>query len=188
MQKQTIVMLVMAGGAALIAILMVNTLIGRKNRVAFAFASIDAMMKKRFDLIPNLISAVDRYMLHEREVLEELTRWRARAASGALAGDDLVALDNQVSRALRTLFAQAENYPQLRASENFLHLQGSLNEVEEQIAASRRAYNAAVTDYNNGCEMFPLNVIARMLGYRLKTWFEIPEEERRNVNVKGYWS
>jgi len=188
MQTQTIIMLVMAGGAALIAILMINTLVGRKNRVAFAFASIDAMLKKRFDLIPNLVAAVDRYMKHEREVLEELTRWRAKAASGTLTSDELVSLDNQVSQALRTLFAQAENYPQLRASENFLHLQGSMNEVEEQIAASRRAYNAAVTDFNNGCEMFPLNLFARMMGYRQKTWFEIPENERQNVNVRGMWS
>jgi len=164
MQTQTIIMLVLAGGAALIAILMSNTLVGRMNRVVFAFASIDAMLMKRFDLIPNLVAAVDRYMKHEREVLEELTRWRAKSASGTLTSDELVSLDNQVSQALRTLFAQAENYPQLRASENFLSLQGSLNEVEEQIAASRRAYNAAVTDFNNGSEMFPLNVFARMMG------------------------
>jgi len=187
MQTQTI-MLVLAGGALLTGILMANTLVGRKNRVAYAFASIDAMLKMRFDLIPNLVSTVERYMRHEREVLEELTRWRSRAASGTLGSDELVTLDNQVSRSLRTLFAQAENYPQLMASENFQQLQGSLNEVEAQVAASRRAYNAAVTDYNNGCEMFPLNVFARMLGYRTKAWFEIPDSERQSINVGGMWA
>ena len=188
METQTIILFAIAGIAILTSIMMINTLVGRKNRVAFAFASIDAMLKMRFDLIPNLVSTVERYMKHEREVLEELTRWRSQAASGTLTSDALVSLDNQVSQAMRTLFAQAENYPQLMASETFLHLQGSLNEVEAQIAASRRAYNAAVTDFNNGCEMFPFNMFARMLGYTTKVWFEIPDSERQSVNVKGMWS
>jgi LemA protein len=188
MQSQTIIMLVLGGGVALAAILMINALVGRKNRVSYAFASIDAMLKMRFDLIPNLVSTVERYMKHEREVLEELTRWRSQAASGTLTSDALVSLDNQVSQAMRTLFAQAENYPQLMASDNFLQLQGSLNEVEAQVAASRRAYNAAVTDYNNGCEMFPFNILATMLGYKVKCWFEIPDNERQSINVKEMWS
>lgn len=188
MNTATIIMLVLAGGAVLAAILMINTLVGRKNSVSYAFASIDAMLKMRFDLIPNLVSTVERYMKHEREVLETLTKWRSQAASGTLSSDDMVSMDNQVSKAMRTLFAQAENYPQLMASENFLQLQGSLNEVEAQVAASRRAYNAAVTDYNNGCEMFPLNVFANMLGYKVKVWFEIPDSERQSINVKGMWS
>ena len=187
MQTQTIIMLATIGVAMLTAILMINTLVGRKNRVSNAFASIDAMLKMRFDLIPNLVSTVERYMKHEREVLEELTRWRSQAASGTLTSDALVSLDNQVSQAMRTLFAQAENYPQLMASESFLHLQGSLNETEAQIAASRRAYNAAVTDYNNGCEMFPLNIFAGLLGYKIKAWFDIPDRERQSINLGGMW-
>lgn len=188
METATVVLLVVAGATILTIILMGNTLVGRKNRVEFAFSSIDAMLKKRFDLVPNLVAAVERYMKHEREVLEKLTYWRSQAASGTLSSDDIIAIDNQVSQAFRTLFAQVENYPQLRASENFLHLQGSLNEVEEQIAASRRAYNAAVTDYNNGCGMFPLNVLARMMGYSRKNWFEISENERQNIDLRGMWS
>lgn len=169
-------------------IIIFNSMVGRKNRVNFAFAGMDAMLKKRFDLIPNLISTVERYMQHERTVLDELTRLRAQAVAGGGRTDDLVQLDNQLSSSLRTVFAMAENYPQLQASENFLQLQGALNETEEQIAASRRAYNAAVTDYNNGCEMFPLNIAAGMMGYKPKTWFEIPEAERKNVSVKELWS
>jgi LemA protein len=178
---------IVAGLVIIFVIGFFNTVVGRKNRVGFAFGSIDAMLKKRFDLIPNLISTVERYMTHERETLAELTRWRSKAAAGALTGDDVIAADNQIGKALRTVFAQAENYPELRASENFLHLQGSLNEVEEQLAASRRAYNAAITDYNNACEMFPLSIFASMMGLQKKPWFETSEEERKNVNVGGLW-
>jgi LemA protein len=188
MQTSSLIVLAVSIAAGFIVIIMFNMLIGRKNRVAYAFASIDAMLKKRFDLIPNLVSAVDRYMKHEREVLEELTRWRAKAISGELTSEELVSLDKQVSGALKTVFAVAENYPQLKASENFLQLQGALNEIEEQIAASRRAYNAAVTDFNNGCEMFPLSILAGMMGYRQKPWFEIPESERANIGVRSMWS
>jgi LemA protein len=97
-------------------------------------------------------------------------------------------MDKQLTSTLRTVFAMAENYPQLQASANFLQLQGSLNETEEQIAAARRAFNAAVTEYNNGCEMFPLTIAARMMGYKTKLWFEASESERKSVNVKEMWS
>ncbi len=188
MQTETIIVLVIVGFAILVIIMMANSLVRRKNQVAYAFASIDAMLKMRFDLIPNLVSTVERYMRHEREVLEKLTLWRSQAASGSLTTDALVSLDNQVSQTMRTLFAQAENYPQLMASETFVNLQCSLNEVEAQIAASRRAYNAAVTDYNNGCEMFPLSLFASMMGYKTKVWFEIPDNERQSLKVGGMWS
>jgi LemA protein len=173
---------------ALTIIIIFNTMIGRKNRVQFAFAGIDAQLKKRFDLIPNLISSVERYMKHESEVLVKLTSLRANAVSGTANTDDLVKMDKQLTSTLRTVFAMAENYPQLQASANFLQLQGSLNETEEQIAAARRAFNAAVTEYNNGCEMFPLTIAARMMGYKTKLWFEASESERKSVNVKEMWS
>jgi len=179
-------------GAAILALIIVtilfNTMVGRKNRVQFAFAGMDAMLKKRFDLIPNLVAAVERYMKHEREVLLQLTTIRSRATAGGMEKDDLVQLDNRLTSTLRSVFALAENYPQVRASNNFLQLQGALNDTEEQIAASRRAYNAAVTDYNNGCGMFPLNVVATLMGYRPMAWFEISDVERRNVNVRELWS
>lgn len=173
----------LVAAVVLVAIAMVNTLIRRKNQVAFAFASIDAQLKKRYDLIPNLVATAEKYMEYEKGVLQELTRYRAKAIAGELGEEERVGLDNEVSKALRTLFAVAENYPALRASEPFLHLQSSLNEVEEQLAASRRAFNAAVTEYNNGCQMFPLNIAAGMMGYREKVWFEIPEQERQPVRV-----
>jgi len=188
MNSSAIIMLVAAALAVIIVVVLFNTMVGRRNRVQFAFAGIDTMLKKRFDLIPNLISAVERYMKHERETLTELTTLRAKAVAGGLATDELVKMDNQLTSALRSVFAMAENYPQLRASDNFLQLQGALNETEEQIAASRRAYNAAVTDYNNGCGMFPLSVVAGLMGCRPLAWFEISDAERRNINVKELWS
>lgn len=172
----------------LISIALFNSMVGRKNRVQFAFAGIDSQLKKRFDLIPNLISTVERYMQHEQQVLQQLTTLRSQAVRGGMATDELVQIDNQLTSTLRSVFAMAENYPQLQASGNFIQLQGALNETEEQIAAARRAYNAAVTDYNNGCEMLPLSLVARLMGYRTKVWFEISEAERQNVSVKGLWS
>jgi LemA protein len=183
MSTPAIVLLAAAALVLIIVVTMVNTLIGRKNQVANAFASIDTMLKKRYDLIPNLVATVEKYMTYERGVLDQLTACRARAISGSAGEEERVELHNQVGRALRTVFAVAENYPALRASESFLHLQASLNEVEEQLSASRRAYNASVTDYNNGVEMFPLSLVARAMGYRTKPWFEIPEEERQPVRV-----
>ncbi|WP_333654953.1 LemA family protein [Dissulfurispira sp.] len=167
-----------------LAVALFNTLISRKNRVSYAFSSIDAMLKKRYDLIPNLVTVVEKYMTYEKKVLEELTLLRAKAVSGNIDDEERITLDKQISKVLRSIIAVAENYPALKASENFLHLQKSLNEIEEQISASRRAYNAAVTDYNNGVEMFPLNIAARIMGYRQKPWFEIPDEERKPVVIK----
>lgn len=146
--------------------------------------SIDAMLKKRYDLIPNLVTVVEKYMVYEKKVLEELTLLRAKVVSDNLNDEEKITLDKQIDKALRSIIAVAENYPALKASENFLHLQKSLNEIEEQISASRRAYNAAVTDYNNGVEMFSLNIAARIMGYRQKPWFEIPDEERKPVVIK----
>jgi len=184
----TTILIAVGAVCAIVVILLFNTMVGRKNRVQFAFSGIDTMLKKRFDLVPNLISTVERYMKHEREVLTQLIELRSRAVSGNMATDDLVQLDNQLTSSLRSVFAMAENYPQLQASQNFLQLQGALNETEEQIAASRRAYNAAVTDYNNGCGMFPLNIVASVMGYKTMAWFEVSEIERQNVNVREMWS
>lgn len=183
MSTPTIILLSAAALVLIIAVVMMNTLIGRKNRVANAFAAIDAMLKKRYDLIPNLVATVEKYMTYESGVLQELTACRAKALAGNLSEEERVALDNQLGKGLRALFAVAENYPALRASEPFMQLQASLNEVEEQLSAARRAFNASVTDYNNGVEMFPLSLVARLMGYRQKVWFAIPDDERQPVRV-----
>ncbi|MFH1519961.1 MAG: LemA family protein [Candidatus Omnitrophota bacterium] len=172
----------------LIPVILYNSLVGKKNQVTNVFASIDAILKKRYDLIPNLISTVKTYMEHERGTLTEITELRAKATSGQLSDDDKVELDNKISKALGGIMIAVENYPDLKANQNFLQLQGSLNEIEEQISAARRAYNTVVTDYNNAIEMFPTNLMASMMNYRFKKVFEIAEAERKNVDVKGLFS
>ena len=163
--------------------LMFNTLVGRKNQVKNAFGSIDTMLNKRYDLIPNLIAAVKNYMQHEKSLLTELTALRAKATQGNLSDDDRVDLDNKITKTMGGIMVAVENYPDLKASENFLQLQRAMNEVEEQISASRRAFNAAVTDYNNSVEMLPTNIIAAMIGYKTKNVFEITEEKRQNIDA-----
>ncbi|NQT27976.1 MAG: LemA family protein [Candidatus Omnitrophica bacterium] len=172
----------------LIPVILYNSLVGKKNQVTNVFASIDTLLKKRYDLIPNLISTVKTYMEHERGTLTEITELRAKATSGQLSDDDKVDLDNKISKAIGGIMIAVENYPDLKANQNFLQLQGSLNEIEEQISAARRAYNASVTDYNNAIEMFPTNIMASVMSYKLKKVFEIVEAQRKNVDVKSLFS
>lgn len=162
-------------------IAMFNVVIGKRNQVDFAFASIDAQLKKRFDLIPNLVSSCEKYMGHEQQLLKDLTHTRTQLLQGNQ--DDRVTLDGRVSAQLKSVFALAENYPDLKAVETFTLLQRSLNEVEEQLAASRRAFNAAVTSYNNAVEMFPTCVVAGLIGCKKRPWFEITATERQPIQV-----
>ena len=175
-------------GVALIGVLLYNSLISKKNQVDNAFASVDVLLKKRTDLIPNLVSTVQNYMQYEKNTLVELTRLRSRAMSGQVSADERVELENKISRSIGGLLVAVENYPELKANQNFMQLQGALNEIEEQISAARRFYNSAVTDYNNAVEMFPTNLIAGQMNYRLKRVFEINEQERQNVNIKNLFN
>lgn len=167
----------------LVPVFLYNSLVGKKNQVSNVFASIDTLLKKRYNLIPNLIATVKTYMQHERGVLTEITEMRAKALSGGISDDEKVQIDNKISKALGGIMVAVENYPNLKANENFLQLQASFNEIEEQISAARRAYNAAVTDYNNAIEMFPTNVVSSMMNYNKKMLFEISENERKNIDA-----
>lgn len=176
--------LIILGVIALILILMYNSLISRKNQVENIFGSVDTVLKKRFDLIPNLVSSVQQYMAHEKELLEKITQWRSQAMKPDISQEKKIELDAKMSSALGSIMVAVENYPDLKANENIMHLQRTLTEVEAQISAARRAYNQAVTDYNNAIEMFPTNIMANMMHYQRKAVFEINESERENVNVK----
>jgi len=167
----------------LILIVIYNGLISKKNNVEYAFSSIDVMLKKRRDLIPNLIESVKNYMQHERGLLTQITELRNSVMKAPEGSKEQFDLENKLGSALGQVKIAVENYPDLKANQNFLQLQSALNEVEEQISASRRAFNASVFDFNNGVEMFPSNLVANMLGYKRKASFEIPETERENVNV-----
>lgn len=168
----------------LILVLMYNSLVAKKNQVANIFASVDTVLKKRYDLIPNLVASVSKYMDHEKSLLQEVTKLRAEANRPNISDEQKIALDAKVSSALGSIMVAVENYPELKANENVMHLQHSLNEIEEQISAARRAYNQAVTDYNNALEMIPTNFMASAMSYKKKEVFEIVESERKNVHVK----
>ncbi len=160
-------------------ILMFNSLIGKKNQVANILGTIDTLLKKRYDLLPQLVTAVKEYTKHERGVLEKITALRAKAVSGQQSNDQQVDLDNKISKLLGPIMVAVENYPQLKANENFIHPQRTMTEIEEQISAARRAYNASVTDFNNAVEMFPTNIMAGMMSCKTRKFFEIAEDQRQ---------
>jgi len=180
--------IIIIGVLILIAVLMYNSLIGKKNQVENIFAGVDAVLKKRFDLIPNLVASVERYMEHEESTLEQVTELRAQAMKPNLSDSQKIALDAKLTAALGSITVAMEAYPDLKANENVMHLQRSLNEIEEQISAARRAYNQAVTDLNNAIEMFPTNLMAGWMNLSRRAVFEITVAERQNVNVSHLFS
>ncbi len=182
------VLLIVVGVIALITILMYNSLISKKNQVDNVFAGVDAVLKKRFDLIPNLVASVSQYMEHEKSTLEKVTELRAQAMKPGISDDQKIALDAKLSTALGSITVAMEAYPDLKANENVMHLMRSLNEIEEQISAARRAYNQAVTDLNNAIEMFPTNLIAGWMNLQRRVLFEITVTERQNVDVNALFN
>ncbi len=173
-----IAVLVIVAVAALMAVATYNRLIGRRNAVDNALATIDVQLKQRCDLVPRVVAAVRGYMQHERDVLDELTALRARAVAEGLDPATRVALDAQMGGLLTQVFARVEQYPNLKAADTVIVLQRTLNEVEAQIAAARRTYNAAVTDYNTGRDSFPAVLVAGALGFSRRALFEATPEER----------
>lgn len=167
----------------LIGISLYNGIIRSKNDIDKAFGSIDAMLKKRYDLIPNLVETVKAYMKHEAETFEEVTRLRA-GVEKTKDNNEKIKQYNQIEKKVKEIMFNVENYPNLKASQNFLSLQASWNITEEDISAARRYYNSAVTEYNNRIQTFPGVVIANMFSYTEADVFEIPEEERQNISAK----
>ena len=163
---------------------MYNSFIKLKNSCEEAFSTMDVYMKKRFDLIPNLVETVKGYAAHEKETLEKVMAARNGIQSAATV-EEKMAQENVLTGTLKSLFAVAEAYPDLKANTNFLDLQNQLNLVEEDIANSRKYYNAVVKQFNTKCEMFPSNIIASMFHFERKPMFEVDSaEERKNVEVK----
>lgn len=171
----------------LVLIGMYNGLVSKRNNTENAFASIDVMLKKRYDLIPNLVATVKQYATHEYNTFSKITELRTKQFS-QLTVEEKTQLDKELSNVGRQFLLIAENYPDLKASDNFEQLQHSLNEVEEQLSAARRTYNAVITDYNNSVETFPSNIIAGMFGFKRKMVFDIPEAEKQNVDVKSLFN
>ena len=178
-----IIVLVVLGLVIVMAISIYNNLVVKRNQIDNIFGSVDTLLKKRYDLIPNLIATVKQYMLHEQKTLTDVTAMRAQAMSGNLNQAQTIDLENKLVPMIRGLMVSVENYPDLKANQNFLQLQASFNEIEEQISAARRAFNATVTDYNNAVQVFPSNIFAGMMNFQVRKVFEIPESERVNPNA-----
>jgi len=164
-------------------VLIYNSLVQSKNRIDNAWAQIDVQLKKRYDLIPNLVETVKGYAKHEKDLFENVTKARASMASANTVGEKAKA-SNALAGTLKSLFAVAENYPQLRASENFKALQEELSGVESKIAYARQFYNDNVLDFNTKIQTIPYNLIAGMLGFKAFEYFKVEGEEREAVKVK----
>lgn len=161
-----------------------NGLVKNKNQVEEAFSTMDVYMKKRYDLIPNLVETVKGYAKHESETLEQVTSAR-NAAMNASSIDEKLQNENALTGTLKSLFAVAEAYPDLKANTNFMDLQRQLQTIEEDIANSRKYYNASVKSLNNKIEMFPSSIIAGMFHFEKKPFYEVAsQEERENVKVQ----
>lgn len=160
-----------------------NKLIRKRNNAKEGFSTMDVYLKKRFDLIPNLVETVKGYATHERETLEAVMRARSQVATAGTF-DQKFEHENMLTGALGRLFAVAENYPDLKANQNFLNLQEQLRSVEQDIANARKFYNGTVKDLNNSIEQFPSNVVAGIFHFEKMPMFEINEESRENVQVK----
>ena len=161
-----------------------NGFVKLKNKCEEAFATMDVYLKKRYDLIPNLVETVKGYAAHEKETLEKVIAAR-NAAQGASTIEDKIAGENALQGTLKSLFAVAEGYPELKANTNFLDLQEQLKKIEDDIANARKYYNAVIKEFNTKCEVFPSNIIAGLFHFERKPMFEVGSaEERENVQVK----
>jgi LemA protein len=172
--------LVVLGGGLLWFIGLYNRFIRGKNLMQEAWSGIDVQLKRRHDLIPNLVETAKGYMQYERSVLQEITELRSKSMSATSVGEK-GAVENALSRTLRSLFAVAEAYPDLKANQNFLDLQKNLTDTEEQIQLARRYYNGTVRDFNILVEAFPSALVASMFGFKLAEFFEIEAVAEREV-------
>ncbi len=170
-------------GLALYVMGIYNSLVTLKNKVDESWSDIDTQLKRRFDLVPNIVESVKGYASHEKETFEKITQAR-NMGMNATSVKDKEAADNMLTGALKSIFALSEAYPDLKANQNFLQLQNTLKEIEENIQMSRRYYNATVRDINTRIEKFPSNIVANMFKFEKREFFEVENEaERQNVKV-----
>ncbi|MBQ7141054.1 MAG: LemA family protein [Bacilli bacterium] len=167
----------------LLTFLIYNSLIRLDNKVEEAFSTMDVYLKKRWDLIPNLVETVKGYAKHEKDTLTSVIELRNRNYD-TLNTNEKLNVNNKISEEISKIMIISENYPEIKASENFRNLSKQLTSVEEDIANSRKYYNATVRMFNNKVEMFPSNLVAKIFGYKTKNMFEISNQERNNVKIE----
>lgn len=165
----------------IVGIALYNGLVTASIRVKEAWSDITVQLKRRYDLIPNLVNTVKGYATHEKGVFEEVTKARSNAMNAQGVAQTAEA-ENQIQTALKSLFAVAENYPDLKANQNFLDLQAQLVDTEDKIQASRRFYNGSVRDFNTKLQVFPTNIFGRMFGFKPSEFFEVSEAEQAAIN------
>ncbi len=168
---------------ALFVIVGYNRLVSKRNMVDNAWYNIDTLLQKRYDLIPNLVNTVQGYVKHEKEVLENVTKARSAWMNASTVQENAEA-ENMLGGALKSLFAVAENYPELKANENFKLLQEELSGIESKIAYSRQRYNRTVMAYNTAIQRFPTNILAGVFNFSNRDYFEVEEEAREAVKVE----
>ncbi len=178
-----IIVIVLLVVIAVVLIGMYNSLVQLRVRCDSAWSDIDVQLKRRHDLIPNLVETVKGYAAHEKGTFENIAKFRSQAMQATSPVDKAVA-ENQLTGALKSLFAVAENYPELKASEQFTQLQASLSQTEDAIQNARRYYNAVVRDLNTKIQSFPTNIIAGMYGFAARQFFETDAADREPVQVK----
>lgn len=180
------ILLIILGAIVVYFIFAYNRFVSLRNRAQEAWADIEVQLKRRYDLIPNLVNTVKGYANHESTAFEKVSEARARAMSVGGANPDHAQAENMLTGALKSIFAIAEAYPDLKANQNFLELQRELSDTENKIQASRRFYNANVRDLNTGIEQFPGNIIAGMFKFKKMEFFDIPDNgaESQPVEVK----
>lgn len=178
-----LILLVAVAAFGLWLVIVYNSLIRLRNRVDEAWSDISVQLKRRYDLIPNLVSTVKGYAAHERQLFENVTAARSRAM-GAQSAHDKAEAENMLSQTLKSLFAVAENYPDLKANQNFLELQRELADTENKIQAARRFYNGNVRDFNTKIQIFPNNIIAGVLKFTAREFFEAEVKEKEPVKVE----
>ncbi len=159
-----------------------NRFVKLRNMCDESWSSVDVQLKRRYDLIPNLVETVKGYAAHEKETLEKVIQARNMGMGAQGVGEQAQA-ENMITGALKSLFALSESYPDLKANQNFLQLQNNLNEIENDIQLARRYFNAVVRDYNIACQSFPSVIVANLFGFKQREFFEIEEAARENVKV-----
>lgn len=175
--------LVAAGGFFLFVVIIYNRLVALRQGRRNAFADIDVQLKQRYDLVPNLVETVKAYAAHEKGVFESVTQARTQVGNTQGAGAERIAAENMLGGALGRLLAVSENYPALQADQNFRQLQSELADLENKIAAARRFFNNATSEYNIAVQSFPSNVLAGMFGFKEEPFFEVDAAERKIVEA-----
>ncbi|MCP4450309.1 MAG: LemA family protein [Planctomycetes bacterium] len=173
-----VILAIGVGLPILFVVLSFNTLVALRNHIRDAWANIDTELKRRHDLIPNLVATVKGYAAHEKEIFERITALRSQCVAGLDDPGQTASQENELARAVRQMLAVVENYPKLKADQHFLALQQQLTQTEDRIQAARRFFNGNVRDYRNKCETFPSNLVANLFGFEARDYFQVTSADR----------